>query len=334
MDAGFRWPYAVRQAVGMPFTAIAGRFRVLGQTQAGTPSGFAPDGDSVQFAPDDPALLERLPVLAAPVDLTAVGSTQLRMEGIDALELHYSGSHQPRPLADQARDMLMQHLGLTPLTYRAPHHTQVEPPAVNDAQPGWIASRSLDLYGRPIAWLFTGTPPVPDGAELFLTPDHIRASANHAQLVAGAAYPLLYDTLFAQLRAVMANAAIAAQAAGVGLWTQDRTQTGADGYSVPALEQSGVIWPKLYRRLVEFHSNPDANHDGGQDGDRNAGPGRDLVGFLEWLATEKPEQVLDLDDDANFTHFDNLITVDGNQVRLLRAPHRIVVLSAKGQLSR
>ncbi len=52
------------------------------------------------------------------------------------------------------------------------------------------------------------------------------------------------------------------------------------------------------------------------------------------MATDKAEQVLDLDDGANFTHFDNLVEVDGDQVRLLRDPHRIVVLSAKGRLSR
>lgn len=154
-----------------------------------------------------------------------------------------------------------------------------------------------------------------DGAELFLDVDHVRASANHAQLAAGAAYLLLYDTLFAELREVMTDAAAAAQANGVGLWTQDRTRTGIDGSSVPALEQGAAVWPKLYRRLVKFH------------GDQ----GRDLS---EWLATEKPEQVLDLDDDVNFTHFDNLVAVGGDQVRLLRDPHRIVVLSAKGKLSR
>jgi endonuclease YncB( thermonuclease family) len=306
----------------MPFTVIVGRFRVVGQTQAGKLSGFEPDGDSVQFLPDNPALLDRLPVLERPVDLTAVGSTQLRMEGMDALELHYSGTHQPRPLADQARDVLMDHLGLSPLTYQEPRLTKVVPPAVNDGQPGWIASRSLDIYGRPIAWVFAGAPPVADGAELFLDADQVRASANQAQLAAGAAYPLLYDTLFAELRAVMADAAVAAQANGVGLWAQDRTRAGIDGSSVPALEQGAVVWPKLYRRLVEFH------------GDQNGNQGRDLTEFGEWLATQKSEQVLDLDSDANFTHFDNLVAVDGEQVRLLRDPHRIVVLSAKGTLSR
>ena len=80
--------------------------------------------------------------------------------------------------------------------------------------------------------------------------------------------------------------------------------------------------PKLYRRLVELH------------GDQNGNQGRDLTEFGEWLATQKPEQVLDLDSDANFTHCDNLVAVDGDQVRLLRDPHRIVVLSAEGMLSR
>lgn len=119
----------------------------------------------------------------------------MRMEGIDALEIHFARSHQPRPLADQGRDTLMDGLGLTPLTFREPRRTRVAPPAVNDAQPGWIASRSLDVHGRPVAWVFTGGPPEADGAEVFLDEAVAATSANHAQLAAGAAYPLFYDTL-------------------------------------------------------------------------------------------------------------------------------------------
>jgi hypothetical protein len=73
---------------------------------AGNPSGFEPDGDSVQFRPTDQSLLERLTKVGRPYRLTSIGSTQLRFEGIDALELHFDGSHQPRPLADRARDFL------------------------------------------------------------------------------------------------------------------------------------------------------------------------------------------------------------------------------------
>jgi hypothetical protein len=102
----------------MPITVIAGTFQVVGQTRTGNPSGFEPDGDSIQFRPTDPNLLDRLPILDSPVRLTSIGSTQLRMEGIDALEIHFAGSHQPRPLADQGRDALTDRLGLAPISYR------------------------------------------------------------------------------------------------------------------------------------------------------------------------------------------------------------------------
>lgn len=84
------------------------------------------------------------------------------------------------------------------------------------------------------------------------------------------------------------------------------------------VEQGGVIMPKLFRRLIEFHGDS----------------GRNLADFKAWLAEEKPEQVVDLDDNANFTHLDNLVEVNGSQVRMTRPPHTIVVVSAKGRQGR
>lgn len=43
---------------------------------------------------------------------------------------------------------------------------------------------------------------------------------------------------------------------------------------------------------------------------------------------------MDLDDDANFTHLDNVIDVTGDQVRMTRPAHRLVVVSAKGRRGR
>lgn len=194
----------------------------------------------------------------------------------------------------------------------------MRPPAVNDGQPGWIAARSLDVHGRPVAWVFTGAPPEPDGSQVFLDDALAVTSTNHAQLVAGAAYPLFYDTLFASLRQVLTEAAVAAQQRKDGLWAHDATLTGVDGSTVIALEEDGVVIPKLFRRLVEFH------------GDQE----RDLAAFKPWLATEKPEQIVDLDDNTNFTHLDNLVEVTGNQVRLARPAHRLVIVSAKGRQGR
>ena len=45
-------------------------------SRAGNPSGFEPDGDSIQFQPTNPSLLERLQVLDRPARLTSISSTQ------------------------------------------------------------------------------------------------------------------------------------------------------------------------------------------------------------------------------------------------------------------
>jgi len=307
----------------MPFTIITGSFRVVGRSSAGNPTGFSPDGDSIHFAPDDLGLLDRLTVLNEPADPTSVGSVQLRMEGIDALELHFQpqvrgarNTHQPRPLADDSRDALVEGLGLDPVSYRPPGLLRVKPPAVNDGARGWILSRSLDVHGRPVAFLFTGSLPqgASDGGTIFLERPLLRRSANYAQLAAGHAYPLFYDTLFVALRASLAGAARSAQQHGRGLIAADTTLTGVDASSVAVLAQTGVVFPKLFRRLVEFYA------------EGNLG----LAGFGAWLAA-KHEQVLDLDT-RNFTHFDDVVVVEGTKVRLTKPSARLVFISDKGKL--
>jgi hypothetical protein len=48
---------------------------------------------------------------------------------------------------------------------------------------------------------------------------------------------------------------------------------------------------------------------------------------VPWLAASE-EQVLDLPE-GNSTHFDNVVAVEGDQVRLLRRPEKLVFVSAK-----
>src|SRR4051794_21416587 len=93
---------------------------------------FEPDGDSMQFKPDNAKLLDRLQKNGSAYRLTSIGSTQLRFEGIDSLELHFEGSHQPRPLADNARDFLTGRLGLNPVPYKPPEDLSVLPPVERD----------------------------------------------------------------------------------------------------------------------------------------------------------------------------------------------------------
>ena len=117
--------------------------------------------------------------------------------------------------------------------------------------------------------------------------------------------------LFHDLRDELAAAASDARAAERGLWVEDVTHDGVAVAVAEDLEEDGIIFPKLFRRLSEYL----ATGLGGMDV------------FPDWLATDQ-EQVIDLDV-MNTTHFDNLIEVAGNTVRMTRPPERLVFISAK-----
>jgi hypothetical protein len=295
----------------MPFLIIKGSFHLVGKSRQGNPSGFQPDGDSMQFQPDKPTLLDQLERVDQPYRLTSIGSTQLRFEGIDALELHFEGHHQPRPLADDSRDYLTGLLGMNPVGYRAPGNLTVKPPVAHDGTRGYILSRALEAHGRPVAFAFAGEPTGADGGKVTLKPAHLRQSLNYKSLASGNSYPLFYDTLFASLRVSFAQAAQAARAAKKGLWKDDRSTSGLAITNENQLEERGVIFPKVFRRLTSYF-------DGGGSG---------LSAFLPWLAKTK-EQVLDLTT-GNFTHLDNVLVVKGGKIRLTLQPEELVIVSAK-----
>jgi endonuclease YncB( thermonuclease family) len=300
----------------VPFLVIQGTFHLVGRSAAGAPFGFEPDGDSIQFRPKRKTLLNRLRRVGQPWRTNRIGSTQLRLEGIDALEIHFAtdngpSTHQPRALADLARDQLTGMCGLNPVPYEAPDGLRVDPPVTQDRTPGYILTRSLDAKGRPVAFAFAGTPDQPDGSEVFLTPPLLRRSFNYRSLADGHVYPLFYDTLFADLRDHLADAAIKARESKKGLWKHDRSQGGVLVTSSEDLEQRGVIFPKVFRRLVEFLSETQVG----------------LDAFPTWLArTEEP--VLDLGR-INFTHFDDVVDVRDGRVRLTRRPEELIFISAK-----
>jgi hypothetical protein len=78
------------------------------------------------------------------------------------------------------------------------------------------------------------------------------AASTTRSLAAGQAYPLFYDTLFADLRGVLTQAAATARQAALGLWPLDRSQTGLAVTSQAELEQQGGPVPEAVRRLSEF----------------------------------------------------------------------------------
>jgi endonuclease YncB( thermonuclease family) len=297
----------------MPFTLIKGTFHLVGRTSAGNPSGFEPDGDSIHFKPASPALLDGLTREGSAPRLSSIGSTQLRFEGVDALELHFEGTRQPAPMAEAARDFLTDRLDLDPVAYRPPKLIRVKPPVLHDGAPGYILSRALEVHGRPVSFVFAGQTSKADGAEVRLTVSLMKRSLNYTSLAAGLAYPLFYDTLFRELREAFAVAAATARTKRLGLWKTDLSRKGLPVADLAALEAGGVVFPKLFRRLVDY---------------LKSGPGGTAAAFLPWLAATR-EQVLDLPAE-NFTHFDNVLaaTADG-KLRLTAHPEELVFISAK-----
>ncbi|MGZ4358502.1 MAG: hypothetical protein ACXVZW_01850, partial [Gaiellaceae bacterium] len=294
----------------MPFIVIKGSYRLCGGSAA-KPTGFQPDGDSIEFKPDNPALLDRLERAGRPCRLSSIGSTQLRFDGIDALELHFGGTHQPRPLADEGRDFLTGMLGMNPVAYEPPDYLTVKAPAGRDGRPGFILARSLEAHGRPVSFAYAGEPPAPDGSELDVSPALLRESLNCRSLAAGNSYPLFYDTLVADLRDIFTEAAATARQAGKGLWSSDLTASGTTAESQADLEQRAVVFPKLFRRLASYVAS-------GAHG---------LDGFLAWLRRDA-EPVLDLGS-GKLTHFDGVLEVTSGKVRMIRPPETLVFVSAK-----
>lgn len=276
----------------MPFKLIKGSFRVV---------GASPDGDSIRFHADDPALIRDLP---GPRDTRPRPFAQLRLEGIDSLETHYAGRHQPERWAHAATERLLDFVGITGVEWDARHSTIV---AANDGTRGYILSREREKNRRPVAFLFAGDSAQPDGSDAFLDPAMLRDSFNFAALAEGLAYPTYYQKLFADLRDAMTEQVVAARAAARGLWPDDATNSGVDATDLSVLIDEVALLPKLFRRLSDYM----------------AAEGTAL-GFHEALAAAQ-EPVLDLAT-SNFTHFDTFIEqAEGStRIRLTVPPESLV----------
>ncbi|MGP3969863.1 thermonuclease family protein [Streptomyces sp. 6N223] len=223
----------------MPMLLIQGSFH-LKDTQ--------PDGDTVHFAADNPDDW-KLVAGKTPLDLTATGRAKLRLEGIDALETHYHGKHQPMQHARAAAAELLKWLGFTNVQ-RKPNETVTA--STPESTPGYILSKGTDIHGRIVALVGRGSPPAASGSDISVGVPILRQTANHHLASAGLAYPTFYRSLFKDLREELAAVAQQAQAAGKGLWPQDVTMSGVKITGMSSITEEAVILPKLFRRLVDY----------------------------------------------------------------------------------
>jgi len=188
----------------MPFRVVVGSFHVV---------GYSPDGDSIRFQPDDMGHI--LSLRGGRPRPNARGHVQLRIEAIDALETHYSlqgggGSvQQPRGHANGATDRLLDFVGIKNVVWNAARTTIA---SAEDGTRGYVLTRAADKFGRPIAFIYPGEPPAPDGSMYHLEPDALRGSFNLHALSQGLAYATYYWGLFHDLRDELTTAVVAARA--------------------------------------------------------------------------------------------------------------------------
>ena len=275
----------------MPFSIIEGTFHAV---------GYSPDGDSVRFRARDEEDWRRLS--GPPVALNARGHAQLRFEAIDTLETHYLGSHQPLGLATEALEFLLADLGVTGVEW---NEERTEVTAASDGTPGYVLSRATETNRRPVAFVYAGEPPAENGDETYLDVDLLRGSVNYRSLERGLAYPTYYKGLFPDLRDAMTAAVARAREEGLGVWARDRT---TDGFAVTGLEsivEEHVILPKLFRRLAEYLQ----------------GGGR-VAGFEEYLEGRAEE--ITIIPGVHATHFDTVVEVDGDTVRMTERPEDLI----------
>lgn len=283
----------------MTMLLIEGTYRVL-RTQ--------PDGDSVRFYPNDPAEWE----LVDPphtVRRNVGGGAQLRMDGIDALETHYTASplgvlHQPLKYAQLAAGELLSWLGFTDVRR---NDSETVTAATPDQAPGFILTRGADLYGRCVALVGRGLAPAASGRQVRVEVELLRQTANHWLTGHGLVYPTFYRKLYPDLRAELAR--VAAQARpDTGLWPLDATQSGAEVDSLASLTGSAVILPKLFRRLAGYLAL------------NNGDPS--LAGFHDYLA-QRDDRLYILST-GHWSGLDTVVDVSGQTVRLTTAPEDLI----------
>lgn len=275
----------------MGFYIIKGTFHVV---------NYSPDGDSIRFKADNPDNWHLLD--GASVTMNGNGHAQLRLEAIDTLETHFNNLHQPLALALGALEFLLAELHITDVQWNAARTRVI---SANDGTRGYIIARAVERNHRPISFVFEGEPPEDDWSSIEFYADRLAESVNYKSVEAGMAYPTYYQGLFPDLRLALTQAAADARTANRGIWAEDKTNSGFDVPNRAAIENVHVILPKLFRRLAEYLS--------------GGGTVADFKTYLESL-----NEGVTIISSAHFTHFDTVVEVNGDVVRMTEPPENLI----------
>jgi endonuclease YncB( thermonuclease family) len=287
----------------MPYRLIKGKFHLFYESTRHV--GSQPDGDSLWFKPNNPNLLQGLAGRSA--EFNKGGFAQQRFEAIDALELHYKGAEQHHDLSIAARDFALDEAGFEEIEY-APELFIAVRTATPHPIEGYILTRNVDPYGRPVSFVFPGTINRSDGSDVWLDVNMENRSINAALARSGNAYPAFYTGLPTDLRNRIASLANQARKANRGLWKDDKSMKGFRAKGLTQLEKL-AIWPKMFRRLVSYFKAG------------NAG----LSGFEPWLRANSDDDlwIISIGEKGNLH---DVFEVKGGKLNMLYQPGDLVIV--------
>jgi hypothetical protein len=287
-----------KHQLNMGFHLIKGTFHV---------KGYSPDGDSIRFRAVNEANWSLLGLRH--LNINGQRDVQVRLGEIDTVETHFCAPggevHQPRSLAHVATDFLLSQLQINDVVWDRDHHNILQ---AKDGTPGYILTKHKDTNGRPVSFVFAGSPPEQDGSNIFLDGKRLKQSLNYQTLAVGNAYPTYYKGLFLELRKTLTEAATKARTKNLGLYKLDKTNSGVVLDRLAVIMNEQPILPKLFRRLAEFIAGEDSPN---------------LDSFLDWLAARDTKPVM-IVSTQSFTRFYHLIEVNGQTVRLLELPENLI----------
>jgi hypothetical protein len=121
----------------------------------------------------------------------------------------------------------------------------------DDEKPGFSASAGMDIFGRPISFLFPPTAPLIDGAVLDISELPLEQSINYILARDGLVYPTFYTSTEPLVLDKFRTGVERAKIGGRGLWAIDRTYDFII-WDTRTIQNDVIILPKLFRRLVGF----------------------------------------------------------------------------------
>lgn len=279
----------------MPFILIQGTFHVV---------GYSPDADSLKFKATDPSTWKKI---SGKPKMNKKEHVQLRFEAIDAPETHYrpkikNAPEEHQPLAKEATEVMLGLAGIKKVRW-GPKGKKVG--SAEDGVAGYILTRMVDTYRRPVAFVYAGNTAEADGKEVHLDVSKLKRSINYKLMEAGWVYPTYYKTLFSDLRNQFTQAVKKARSGGKGFWPKDKT-SGLIFDNKKSVTEVHPIFPKLFRRLME-----------------HLAKGGNLGNFRDFLS-EKGDPLWILPEAHYTSALDKVVEVKGKKMRMKELPENLV----------